>query len=117
MEAYFILLPVALTSWAALVLGRRRGITRAGLGAALARTLECVGLTVVFYALNTLLGAALTLLARALTRGFVSLYMTTDSLLLGFSLLQALALRWWWGGNGSNGNGNDATETQRHRDG
>jgi len=114
-EAYFILLPVALTSWAALVLGRRRGITRAGLGAALARTLECVGLTVVFYALNTLLGAALTLLARALTRGFVSLYMTTDSLLLGFSLLQALALRWWWGSNGSNGN--DATETQRHRDG
>ena len=93
---------------------RRRGLPRVRLGPALARTLECVGLTVVFFVLNTLLGAAATLLARALTRGFVSLYMTTDSLLVGFSVLQAVAFRWWW--DEGRGHGHEATETRRHGD-
>jgi hypothetical protein len=114
MDLVLLLLPVALTSAGALYLGRRRGIPAASLRRAAARVCECVGLTVAFAALNTALGVALTLLARALTQGFVSLYMVTDSVLLGLSALQALALRWWWEANGR-GNGNDATEAQRHR--
>ena len=112
MDLVLLLLPVALTSAGALYLGRRRGIPAASLRRAAARVCECVGLTVAFAALNTALGVALTLLARALTQGFVSLYMVTDSVLLGLSALQALALRWWWEGK-DRGNGNDATETQR----
>ena len=105
MDLLLLLLPVALTSGAAFVLGRRRGIPAVGLRRALARVCECVGLAVAFVALNTAIGAVLTLLARAVTHRFVSLYMVTDSVLLGVSALQALALRWWWQ---SNGNGNDA---------
>jgi hypothetical protein len=98
-DAYFILLPAALTSWAALRLLRRRGAAAGAWREPLARTLECVGLTVVFAVVNTLLGAVLTLLLRAVARGFVSLYLTTDSVLLGISALQAIAFRWWWDTN------------------
>jgi len=96
LDALFLLLPAVLTSAGAWLLGRRRGRSAGGLRIAVARLLECVGLTVVFAVLNTALGAALTLLARALSQGFVSLYMVTDSVLLGISALQAVALRWWW---------------------
>ena len=119
MDVVLLLVPVALTSAAAFLLGRRRGIPAAGLRLALARVCECVGLTVAFVALNTALGVGFTLLARALTRRFVSLYVVTDSVLLGLSALQAVALRWWWGSHGQsnvNDNVNDATETQRHRE-
>ena len=111
MEAYFILVPVALTSWAALYLLRRHGARPGAWREPLARTLECVGLTVIFAVVNTALGAALTLLLRAVSRNFVSLYLTTDSVLLGLSALQGVAFRWWWRSNGK-----DATEAQRHRD-
>ena len=112
MDAWLLLTPVALTSAALWMLGRRRGLEASGLRGALARLCECVGLTVALLMVNTALAAALTLLARAVSARFVSLYVVTDSVLLGLSALQAVALRWWWG---SNGNDNDATETQRHR--
>lgn len=101
MEAYFILLPAALSALGAYLLGRRRGLPAAGLPPALARTLECVGLAVFFIVLNIALGALLTLLARALTRRFVSLHAVTDSVLMGLSVLEAVALRWWWAGAGN----------------
>ena len=101
MGTYFILLPVAITSWGMVLLLRRRGIPGAGWRSALARVLECVGLTVLFAGGNTVLGATLTLLARALTQRFVSLYLTTDSVLLALSALQAVMFRWWWGSGGS----------------
>jgi hypothetical protein len=102
-DLLLLLLPVALSSAGALYLGRRRGIPAAGLRRAFARLCECVGLMVAFVALNTLLGVAFTLLARRLTHRFVSLYMVTDSVLLGLSALQAVALRWWWGERDGNG--------------
>jgi hypothetical protein len=68
-----------------------------------------VGLTVLFVLLNTAAGAALTLIARAALRRFVSLYLVTDSVLLSLSALQAVAFRFWW-----RIDGNDATEAQRH---
>jgi hypothetical protein len=96
MDVFLLLVPVALTSAGAWLLGRRRGLRFAGVRAALARLCECVGLTVAFVVLNTALGAALTLLARGLTHRFVSLYLVTDSVLLGISALQAVVVRWWW---------------------
>lgn len=96
MEAFLLLAPVAITTAGAWLLGRRRAPARA-LRTVVARVLECVGLTVVFLLLNTLAGALLTLLARAVFRGFVSLYLVTDSVLLALSAMQAVAFRWWWG--------------------
>jgi hypothetical protein len=97
MDGWLLVLPVALTSAGAFVLGRRRGLEPRALRGALARMCECVGLAVVLLAINTTLAAALTLLARALSGRFLSLYVITDSVLVGLSTLQAVALRWWWG--------------------
>jgi hypothetical protein len=113
-QALLLLVPVVLTSAGAYLLGRRRGLRPFALRSALGRLCECVGLTVAFVLVNTVTGAALTLLARALSGRFVSLYLVTDSVLLGISALQAVAVRWWWGG--LHGNGNENTETQRHGD-
>jgi hypothetical protein len=97
MEAFLVLAPVVITTAGAYLLGRRRALPARSLRAALSRTLECVGLAVVFLLLNTLAGAAVTLLLRAVSGRFVSLYLLTDSLLVLLSALQAVALRWWWG--------------------
>lgn len=96
MDLLLLLAPVAITSAAAWLLGRRARPART-LPVALARLFECVGLTVVFLVLNTLAGALVTLLARALLGRFVSLYVVTGSTLLFVSALQAVALRWWLG--------------------
>jgi hypothetical protein len=96
METFLLLAPVAITTVGAYLLGRRRALPSSALRTVLARLLECVGLTVVFLLLNTLAGAVVTLLVRAVFRRFVSLYLVTDSLLLTLSAMQAVALRWWW---------------------
>ncbi|HET8645295.1 MAG TPA: hypothetical protein VFO85_07390, partial [Vicinamibacteria bacterium] len=96
-EALLLLVPVALTSAGAYLLGRRRALAARALRPALARMFECVGLTMVFLLLNTVVGAAATLGARAALGRFVSLYLVTDSVLVALSALQAVALRWWWG--------------------
>jgi hypothetical protein len=95
-EALFLLSLVAATSAAALSLGRRRGAGAPGaLRAALLEGLECVGLTVVFFVANLALGALLTLVVRALTPLFVSLYLSADVSLLVLSALQALVFQRW----------------------
>jgi hypothetical protein len=95
-EGYFVLFPILVTSAAAYLLGRRRGLARNALRPALDRLLECVGLTALFLVVNTLAGAGLTLLIRVLTGRFLSLYLVTDTVLLFVSILQAVALRFWW---------------------
>jgi hypothetical protein len=93
----FILGLVACTSLAAYVIGARGlGLSRRGLRVAVGRMLECVGLTLVFFAANLALAMLLILAARRLTRGFVSLYLANDLALAGLSLLQALIFAWWW---------------------
>jgi hypothetical protein len=96
-EGYFVVFPLLLTSAAAYVLGRRRGLPSAAVRPALRRVLECVGLTALFLAVNTLVGALLTLLVRLVSGRFLSLYLVTDTVLLFVSIMQAVALRWWWG--------------------
>ena len=63
--------------------------------AALLDALECVGLTVVFFVANLALGAALTVVVRAMTPLFVSLYLSGDVSLLVLSALQALVYQRW----------------------
>ncbi len=101
MEGYFVLFPVLMTSAAAYLLGRRRGLRAAALRPVAARVLECVGLTAVFLVVNTLAGAGLTLLVRLVAGRFLSLYLVTDTVLLFVSALQAVAFRWWWEGRKS----------------
>lgn len=101
MEALFLLSLVAATSAAALYLARRRGPADppGALKAAALDALECVGLTVVFFVANLALGALLTLVIRALTPLFVSLYLSADVSLLVLSALQALVYQRWRSAN------------------
>jgi len=96
-EALFLLSLVAATSAAALHLAGRRGGGGApgALREALLHALECMGLTIVFFGANLALGALLTLVVRALTPLFVSLYLSADVSLLVLSALQALVYQRW----------------------
>ena len=95
-DAAFVLSLAALTSCAAFLAGRRwGGLARAGLRAALGRTLECAGLVVLFYGFNVAVGFALAVLAPRLTGVFVSVYVNTDQTLLVFAALQAVTYQWW----------------------
>ena len=97
MEALFLLSLVAATSAGALHLARRRGheAVPGALRAAARDALECVGLTVAFFVANLVLGAALTVVVRAVTPLFVSLYLSGDVSLLVLSALQALVYQRW----------------------
>jgi hypothetical protein len=97
MEALFLLSLVAATSAGALSLARRRGHAAPpeALRAAALDALECVGLTVVFFVANLALGALLTVMVRAVTPLFVSLYLSGDVSLLVLSALQALVYQRW----------------------
>ena len=95
MEGVFLLSLVALTSAGALAYAARRGraLPLAAFRQAAWRTLECLGLTVVFFGANLLAGALLSGLVRAATPLFVSLYLSTDVSLLVLSALQALVFQ------------------------
>jgi hypothetical protein len=92
-ETAFILAVVGLTSLGAALLMRRHA--RRGLGSAAARTLETIGLAVVFLCLNVAVGFCLALIARPVAGGFVSLYLNDDATIGALSALQALLVQWW----------------------
>jgi hypothetical protein len=71
------------------------GWTGRGVVTASGKALECVGAAVVFCLLNAVVGAALILLARAVSGRFVSFYLGADHTLLALSALQALVFQWW----------------------
>ncbi len=101
MADLFVLGLVGVTSVAAYLIGARGlRLPRRGLGPAAGRTLECVGLTLLFFGANLAVGVAAVLAARAVTRGFVSLYLADDVVLLPLSLLQALLFAWWRAASG-----------------
>jgi hypothetical protein len=96
MEDYFVLLLAGLTSLAAGAWEWRRQARPApALRAATARALETVGLGVLFFLGNVGAGALVTVAARALDLGFISIYLSTDVTLLVLSLLQALVFQGW----------------------
>jgi len=81
------------SSVAAVLLGRAR--SRRSLASAAGKALETAGFIVAFFLLNLGLGVLFTLVARATTGGFVSLYVNDDVSVLVLSALQALVLQWW----------------------
>jgi len=87
---------LGLTSLGAYLIGRGRlGLAPARLRHAVGRTLDCVGLGIVFLLANLAIGAAVILTLRMATGAFVSMYILNDSTLLTLSMLQALVVQWW----------------------
>ena len=87
---------LAVTTLAAYSVGSRRlGLPSARLGHAVGRALDCIGLGLVFLALNLLVGGAVVLGLRLATGRFVSLYVLNDVTVLLVSLLQGLIAQWW----------------------
>lgn len=91
-----ILATVAVSSGATyLYASRRRRLTPRALGQALAGMLECLGMMVVFAALNVLAGLVIVALTRVLGAYFVSLHSLNNSVLLVLSACQAIAYQAW----------------------
>ena len=87
---------LGLTSAVGYLLGRRRlTLTPAGLRAAVAATLEALGLGVLFLLANVALTLIPLLASRALGARFVSIYGVDYGTLAAVSLLQGLVFRWW----------------------
>jgi hypothetical protein len=87
---------VALTSAAAYRVGRRwLDLGRAGLGAALARVLEVLGLAAAFLLTNLAIGVLAIVAARHLAGWFVSVYLLDDLSLVVLSFVQGLAFDLW----------------------
>ncbi len=95
MEQFFILMLVAATSVGAGLIGRGMGLSARRLRPAIDGLLQCLGTSLIFLAANLVIGMAVVLVARLLTRGFVSLYLVDDETLVVFSLLQGITFRWW----------------------
>ena len=91
-----ILLLVALTTAGGYaVCVRALGLRRACLPAALGKSLECIGVALMFMMANTALGVAIVLALRAVGGTFVSLYVVSDPSVAILSLLQAIAFHAW----------------------
>ena len=87
---------LGLSSVAAYLLGtRRHGLSRAGLRASLAATVEAIGLGVLFFLGNLALVLIPLAASRALGIRFVSIYSIDYFTLATVSFLQGLVLRWW----------------------
>ena len=93
-----IVLSVALvlTSLGALLIGVWTvGLPAAGLRRAVAGALDCIGLGLLFFGANLVIGGVVVFLLRLVTGGFVSFYILDDGTILALSLLQGLIVRWW----------------------
>jgi hypothetical protein len=98
MEAVFIAALAGLTSIGAYYVGIRvLGLSGAGLGAAIGKMLESVGMVLIFVAVNMTTSVLVVLAVRGLTGTFVSAYATDDAVWLGLSLIQGLAFQAWRG--------------------
>lgn len=96
MVQFFILALVAGTSVGAYLIGTKGfGLSGWAIRAAVGRMLTCVGLTLLFFTANLVVGVIAILTARAVTGGFTSLYAASDLSLLGLSVLQALTFHCW----------------------
>ena len=94
MSQFFLLALVAATSAAAYGLARKRLGARGSLAEAVGRTVETVGVAVVFHMVNVALIVAGTLALRA-AGGAVSSYVGTDITLIILSFLQAVLFQFW----------------------
>ncbi len=96
MPGLFLLMLVAITSVGAFWIGcggfrlHRRGIVRAMGG-----LLEVMGISLIFFVLNLVVGIAAVFGLRFLTGRYVSLYLPDDALLPILSLFQGLTFYLW----------------------
>jgi hypothetical protein len=87
---------LALTSLGAVLIGvYRLGLSPEGLRHAAARVVDCIGLGLVFLAVNLGIGGLAVLALRVVTDSFVSLYTLNDDTILVVSLLQGMIVQWW----------------------
>jgi hypothetical protein len=87
---------ILLTSLGAYAVGiRYLGLDGSRLRHGVGKTLEWLGLGMVFLFANITLGVAAVLLFRALTRRFISVYVLDDVSLVFLALLQASVFQWW----------------------
>jgi hypothetical protein len=95
-ESIVVIAVCVLSSAAACLLGaRRRGARMSHVPAALAFTLEAIGLGVIFFTVNVGMGVAAGIASRALDLGFFPLYLVGDWILPVLSLLQGVTFRRW----------------------
>jgi hypothetical protein len=98
MTTALIAIVVVLTSAGAYLVGTRAlGLTRARLRHAGGRTADCVGLGIVFLALNLAIGGLAVLALRLVTGQFVPLYTLNDGTIVILSVLQGMVVLWWRG--------------------
>ena len=96
MEQVFSLVLVGCTSVGAYLFGTKVvGLSASTFRKAVGKMFECFGVSLVFFMVNLGAGMIGILVARAVTRGFVSLYMAADVTVLVLSVLQGLTVVWW----------------------
>ena len=86
----------AATTAGGVALTRAHYRQRKKLARAFFELMECVGLFVLFLALNMALAAGLILLFRAASDNFISLYIVGDVAIVLVSAFQGLLFRLWW---------------------
>jgi len=92
----FILGLIAVTSLGGYLVGvRGLGLPPSSLGRAFIHTIETLGATLAFAALNVAIGTAAVVAWRSLTPWFASTYIVGDESLLVLSVLQGLTFSWW----------------------
>ena len=91
-----VVILAGVTSFAALWIGTQWLRLRLGdLAAALGKTLECLGMMLVFFGANAAVGLVAIIGGRSLTGVFVSTYIMSDVANLGISFLQGLLFFCW----------------------
>jgi hypothetical protein len=95
-EPPFVLTLSVATSIGTYVVGAfALGLSAHGLATALRKTLESVGLMVVFFVVNVALGISIVLATRPIRLEFSAVYIVDDVTLLVLSSLQGLVFQWW----------------------
>lgn len=96
MEPILILILVGLTSLCSYLFGLKRLMwSSRHVAAALNKMLECIGMTLIFFALNLLTAVSVVLAVREIAGVFVSVYTIGDPAWLALSFLQGLIFQWW----------------------
>jgi len=91
-----VLILAGITSTAALWIGTQRLRLRPGdLALAVGKMLECLGMMLVFFVANAVLGLVAIVGGRSVTGVFISTYAMSDVTLLGISFIQGLRFYCW----------------------
>jgi hypothetical protein len=95
-EQLFVLLLTGFTSLAAYAIGRcLLGLSGMRLWRSFRRSLELLGVAVVFLAVNIVAGLAIVLAVRSMSRTFVSVYLLNDVAVVAVSVLQGILFGCW----------------------